>query len=416
MPQEMVSARADAVEQQREINLEDPGLYLNRELSLLRFNERVLEEALDPANPLLERVNFLTIFYGNLDEFFMVRVSGLLQQRKAGVIEPPPDGMSPVEQLQTIHERLLPLLQRADDCWTGDLLPGLAKSGIRVVGHRELDDAQKFALRRRFEAEIFPVLTPLAFDPGHPFPHISNRSINLAVVVRDRDAGEKFARLKVPANFPRLLLVEAEASADGSRASSMPGAAPTAETTLVWIEEVVAANLDRLFPGLEIVDSYPFRVTRNGDFEIEEDEAHDLLTAMAAVVGRRHFGLAIRLEIDSAMPGRIRDILIENLELEAHQVYTTSGPIGFTDVSDLRRLNRPDLRYPPFFPAVAPALQGDRSVCDAVRQRDRVLYHPYDSFAPVVALPAPGRRATPTCWRSSRRSTAWAPTRRSSRR
>jgi polyphosphate kinase len=371
-----------------EDDLEQPRFYLNRELSWLRFDERVLEEALDAANPLLERVNFLTIFYDNLDEFFMVRVSGLLKQRKAGVLEPPPDGRSPAEQLQAIREYLVPLLQRADECWLRDLLPGLERAGIRVVGHAELSAGQQSALRRRFEDEIFPVLTPLAFDPGHPFPHISSRSINLAVVVRDRGAGEKFARLKVPANFPRLLLVpdEADGADGGARGAAAPVPAAPAGATLVWIEEVVAANLDRLFPGMEIVDSYPFRVTRNADFEIEEDEASDLLTAMAEVLGRRHFGLAIRLEIDDAMPGRIRDILIENLELEAHQVYTTAGPIGFTELADLRRLERPDLRYPPFLPVLPPALAGERGICDAVRQRDRVLYHPYDSFAPVVAL------------------------------
>jgi polyphosphate kinase len=366
-----------------EEDLEQPGLYINRELSWLRFNERVLEEALDPANPLLERVNFLAIFHGNLDEFFMVRVSGLLQQRKAGVVERPPDGATPTEQLQAIRECLPPLLQRADECWLRELQPGLERSGIRVVGHAELTAAQQAALRRRFEAEVFPVLTPLAFDPGHPFPHISSLSMNLAVVVRDQGAGEKFARLKVPANFPRLLQVPDEPPA-APTAAPPPGAAP--EATLVWIEEVIAANLDRLFPGVEIVDSFPFRVTRNADFEIEEDEGDDLLTAMAEVVGRRHFGLAIRLEIDSAMPSRIRDILIENLELEAHQVYTTAGPIGFTDVTDLRRLERPDLRYPAFLPVLPASFAGERGVCDLVRQRERLLYHPYDSFAPVVAF------------------------------
>jgi polyphosphate kinase len=360
-----------------EENLDNPGLYLNRELSWLRFNERVLEEALDRDNPLFERVNFLTIFFNNLDEFFMVRVSGLLQQRKSGVLEHPPDGMSPSEQLQRIHDQLLPLLQRADACWCDDLQPRLTQAGIRVASHAELSASQQAALRRRFEEEIFPVLTPLAFDPSHPFPHISSRSINLAVVVREPQSGEKFARLKVPANLPRLLLVPPE---------SNDVAAAGGGGTLVWIEEVVAANLDRLFLGVEIVDSYPFRVTRNADLEVEEDEAADLLTTMAEVVGRRHFGSVIRLEIDSAMPSRIRDILLVNLDLEPNQVYTTSGPIGFTDTGDLRRLERPDLKYPPFLPVVPPALASGRPVCDVVARRDVVLYHPYDSFAPVVAF------------------------------
>jgi polyphosphate kinase len=365
-----------------EENLDNPALYLNRELSLLRFNERVLGEALDRDNPLLERVNFLTIFFNNLDEFFTVRVSGLMQQRKSGVLEHPPDGMSPAKQLDAINEQLLPLLQRADACWSEDLQPRLAQANIRVANHAELSPSQQAALRRRFEEEIFPVLTPLAFDPGHPFPHISSRSINLAVVVREPQSGERFARLKVPANLPRLLLVPPES--DDVPATTAGG---SAGGTLVWIEEVIAANLDRLFPGVEIVDSYPFRVSRNADLEVEEDEAADLLTTMAEVVGRRHFGSVIRLEIDSAMPSRIRDILLKNLELEPQMVYTTSGPIGFTDTGDLRRcLERPDLKYPPFLPVIPAALASGKRVCDAVRRRDVVLYHPYDSFGPVVSF------------------------------
>ena len=381
--------------------LEEPTSYINRELSWLRFNERVLEEALDARNPLLERVNFLTIFHGNLDEFFMVRVSGLLQQRKAGVVEPPPDAMKPAEQLQAIRELLLPLLARADACWSEDLQPALVEAGVRVTSYAELLPAQQEELRGRFENEIFPVLTPLAFDPGHPFPHISSQSLNLAVVVRDPDLGEKFARLKVPANLPRLLLVaDVPGSAAGTPASPPATAAPVASTpappapapaasggvTLAWIEEVIAANLERLFPGVEIVDSFPFRVTRNADYEIEEDEAADLLTAMAEVVERRYFGSAIRLEIDSAMPGRIGDILIENLDLEAHQVYTTAGPIGLIDLGELRRLERPELRYPTFLPALPAPLAESRSLFDTVTRRDVLLYHPYDSFAPVVSF------------------------------
>jgi polyphosphate kinase len=368
-----------------EVNLDHPDLYINRELSWLRFDERVLEEALDRDNPLLERVNFLTIFFNNLDEFFMVRVSGLLQQRKSGVLEHPPDGMSPAEQLQAIHDQLLPLLLRADACWNEDLQPKLAQARIRVASHSDLSPSQQAALRRRFEEEIFPVLTPLAFDPSHPFPHISSRSVNLAVVVREPQSGEKFARLKVPNNLPRLLLVPPESS-DTVAAVPSGGTSGGAGGTLVWIEEVVAANLDRLFPGVEIVDSYPFRVTRNADLEVEEDEAADLLTSMAEVLGRRQFGSAIRLEIDSAMPSRIRDILLVNLDLEPNQVYTTSGPIGFTDTGDLRRLERPDLKYPPFLPVVPAALSTGKPVCDVVSRRDVVLYHPYDSFAPVVAF------------------------------
>ncbi|MEE2777720.1 MAG: polyphosphate kinase 1 [Acidobacteriota bacterium] len=360
----------------------DPALFINRELSWLRFNGRVLEEAMSPSTPLLERVNFLSIFAGNLDEFFMVRVSGLRQQLKAGVLEAPPDGMTPAEQLQEIRESLLPLLELADGCWIEQLSPQLREAGIRVQSWQELDVAEQEALGARFESEIFPVLTPLAFDPGHPFPHISNLSVNLAVLLEDPGYGERFARLKVPANFPRLLAVpqlELESpEAVGPMGSGSRG--------FVLIEEVIVANLGLLFPGLEIIAAFPFRVTRDADLDLEEDEADDLLTAMAEVVGRRHFGSAIRLEINEAMPPRIRDILIENLELESHQVYATRSRIGLANISELCGLDAPELKYPPFLPAVPPQVASDANIFSAVARRDLLLYHPYDSFAPVVSF------------------------------
>ena len=352
-------------------SLSDAALFINRELSWLRFNERVLEEARDPRNPLLERAFFLSIFASNLDEFFMVRVSGLRQQQEAGVLEAPPDGMTPDEQLSAIREGLLPALREADRCWLEELEPALRREGIRIAAWDELSKAQRRKLRRQFEDEIFPVLTPLAFDPGHPFPHISNLSLNLALVVEDPDdpaAGERLARLKVPANFQRLLRIPDSGE----------------ETVLVWIEDVIAANLDLLFPGLEVVAAFPFRVTRDADLEIEEDEAADLLTAMAEVVGRRHFGSAIRLEIDRDMPARFRDVLMENLRLDPTQVTDSESPIGLASLVELRELDRPELKFTGFLPALAPVLAGEQSLFPVIARRDVLLYHPYDSFAPVV--------------------------------
>lgn len=363
------------------IDLDDPGLYINRELSWLQFNWRVLEEALDERHPLLERVKFLSIFASNLDEFFMIRVSGLRRQLEAGVLETPPDGMTPAEQLMAIHQELTPQLARHWDCWHDDVLPKLHQADINVLDYDELKRKQRKLLRHHFEREIFPALTPLAFDPGHPFPHISNLSINLAVVINDPQHGERFARLKVPGMFPRLLRIPSEEKAEGYENL---GLVEEVSANFVWLEKVVAANLDLLFPGMEIVAAYPFRVTRDADPEIEEDEAADLLLAIEESVRMRRFGSAVRLEVDTAMPDRIRNILVSNLGLAPYQVYTRDAPIGMADLIALTSINRPDLKDPPFQPAVPPPLTTEESIFSVIKQRDILLYHPYDSFTPVV--------------------------------
>jgi polyphosphate kinase len=272
-------------------------------------------------------------------------------------------------------------LTQHSDCWHKDLLPKLHKAGIKVLGYAELKRKQRKLLRRYFEREIFPALTPLAFDPGHPFPHISNLSINLAVVINDPRHGERFARLKVPSIFPRLLRVPSEEKAETYESLGLVEEMPT---NLVWLEEVVAANLDLLFTNLEIVAAYPFRVTRDADPEIEEDEAADLLLAIEESMRMRDFGSAVRLEVDHAMPERIRNILVSNLGLAPYQVYTVNAPIGMADLVELTEINRPDLKDPPFLPAVPPLLATEESIFSVIRQHNILLYHPYDSFTPVV--------------------------------
>jgi len=373
--------RVQTQEPTKAVELDDPSLYINRELSFLRFNWRVLEEALDERHPLLERVKFLAIFASNLDEFFMIRVSGLRRQLAAEVLETPPDGMTPAEQLAAIRQELLPLLARHSECWHEDLLPKLKQAGIQVLRYDELKRKQRKLLRRHFEREIFPALTPLAFDPGHPFPHISNLSINLAVVIDDPQHGERFARLKVPGMFPRLLRIPSEEKAEDYESL---GLVEEVSTNFVWLEEVVAANLDPLFPGLEVVAAYPFRVTRDADPEIEEDEASDLLLAIEESVRMRHFGSAVRLEVETAMPERIRDILVSNQGLAPYQVYTKDAPIGMADLMELTDINRPDLKDHPFLPAVSAPLTTEESIFSVIKRQDIMLYHPYDSFSPVV--------------------------------
>jgi polyphosphate kinase len=365
----------------RVANLDDPTLYINRELSWLKFNERVLEEAYDEHHPLLERIKFLAIFGINLDEFFMVRVSGLRRQMQRGAVEAPPDGMTPAEQLAAIRRQLLPLLGREAACWREGLKPKLRKANIQVLDYDELKAKQRKLLRRYFEREIFPSLTPLAFDPGHPFPHISNLSINLAVVIRDPLHGERFARLKVPGMFPRLLRIPSEETAESYEHL---GLVEVASNNFVWLEQVVAANLDLLFPGLEIEAAHAFRVTRDADFEIQEDEASDLLSTIEEGVGMRHFGSAVRLEVDKRMPDHIRDILTTNLELAPYQVYTLDGPIGAADLMGLTQIARPDLKDQPFLPGVPTPFTTGEPIFSVIRRRDVLLYHPYSSFGPVV--------------------------------
>ncbi len=346
-----------------------PERYLNRELSWLQFNRRVLEEAFDTRHPLLERVRFLAIASATLDEFFMVRVSGLRAQVDAGVQQRSPDGRTPQEQLALIKPVVDATTSRQRECLLQDLLPELASQGIAVLDYTELNSTQRRQARALFDSEVFPVLTPLSFDPGHPFPHISNLSLNLAVVVHSPRGEERFARIKMPEVLPRLVPLPA---ADGE------------PRIFLWLEQLVAANLANLFPGMEVRESYPFRVTRNADVDLQEDEAGDLLRTIEHGIRRRHFGPVVRLSIDPTMPPRILEILTENMEVAPGDVYRHAGPLGLNGLMDLAKLDRPDLKYPPLLPVVPPELDETDDVFAAIQARDILLHHPYESFLPVV--------------------------------
>ena len=351
--------------------LNDPALYLNRELSWLAFNGRVLGEAADPSQPLLERVKFAAITYSNLDEYYMVRVSGLQQQVAAGMTDVSPDGMTSAEQLTVLRAWVGPMLSDAAELFQNELRPALKSAGIEIVDYGQLSKAQQKALKDYFERDVFPVLTPLALGPGHPFPHISNLSLNLAVVVRDPELGERFARMKIPGVLPRFV--------------SCPGDGSTSAPCFVWLEQVIAANLESLFPGLQVTESYPFRVTRDADLEIQEDDAADLLQTVEQGLRRRQFGDVARLEITRAMPARLRELLIENLLVDPADVYALPGPLGLSDLMQIWKLDRPDLKDPPLLPAVPPALADpDRSILDVIGEHDLLLHHPYDSFGPIL--------------------------------
>jgi polyphosphate kinase len=363
-------------------NLDDPKLYLNRELSWLEFNKRVLEEAEEPSHPLLERVKFLSIFFNNLDEFFMIRISGLREQLSSGVLEAALDGMSPSDQLGQIRDALLLSFSRVTQCWQDDLLTRLAEAHIRILPYQDLKPKQRSLLRRYFRKEIFPALTPLAFDPSHPFPHISNLTVNLAVVAHDPERGECFARIKVPSLFPRLIRIPDESQVSDDE---QLGLATGAESTnFVWLEDIIAANLDLLFPGLTIQASYYFRITRDADFEIEEDEAGDLLAAIEEQIDLRQFGSVVRLELDRHMPDSIKDILVRNLTLAPYQVYTYDFRLGLSNLLELTAIDRPDLKFSPHFPNILHDPTSKESLFSLIKREDIFLHHPYDSFSPVV--------------------------------
>jgi polyphosphate kinase len=361
------------------VDLNDPDLFLNRELSLLGFQERVLEEALDENNPPLERVKFMAFVGNNLDEFFMVRVAGLKKQIAAGVADVTPDGMTPAEQLAAIRKVTLRLMTEAKESFQNDLVPLLDKAGVHLLNYEDLTQKQKENADSYFNEVIFPVLTPMAFDPGHPFPHISNLSLNLAVLIRD--SREHFARIKVPGTLPRLVPIK-RSSGSVRRDGTVPH-----HHYFVWLEQVIAANLHILFPGMEIIESHPFRVTRDADVMIQELEASDLLESIEQGVRQRRFGSVVRVTVNKAMPTQIRNILIENLQMDRNDMFTLEGPLGLSSLMSLYQVDRFDLKDHSFVPSKPAPLGGesyDGNIFGAIRQGDILLHHPYDSFIPVV--------------------------------
>jgi polyphosphate kinase len=356
-------------------DLHNPALYLNRELSHLEFQRRVLEEARDPRNPLLERVKFLSILGSNLDEFFMVRVAGVMQQIENDVHEPGIDGRSPAETLEAIRIEVGRLMGEAYDFLRDRLLPALSAANIHLVDLSAIDAEQRAQLDAMFIDKVFPVLTPLAFDPGRPFPHISNLSMNLAVVVRDAAGQEHFARVKVPDSLPKFLPVDLPT--ENTQTPRTQGFVP--------VEQLVIANLHHLFPGLEIVQAHVFHVTRDAEVAIKELETDDLLETIEEAVWQRRFRDAVRLQVDVSTPASMVEILANNLEVDAASIYRVDGLLDLSRLRHLLSLDRPDLKDKPFLPATPPGFGAkEDDIFGLIRKEDQLLHHPYDSFQPVI--------------------------------
>ncbi|MEO0373926.1 MAG: polyphosphate kinase 1 [Cyanobacteria bacterium P01_A01_bin.17] len=378
--QQQVSAAPSSGSDQ---NIAAPEYYFNREISWLQFNQRVLHEAFDQRTLLLEKLKFLAIYSSNLDEYFMVRVSGLKRLVEAGITQRSHDGLTPKEQLDAIRDQLEPEVARQHRYFNQDLIPQLAEIGICLINYSDLSERQVTYLEQYFLEQIFPVLTPLAVDPGHPFPYISNLSLSLAVIVKDEQMGEShFARVKVPNMLPRFI--------------SMPGLNENGcEWVGVTIEQVIAHNLQSLFSGMVIEACYPFRITRNADLDLEEDEADDLLEAIEQELRKRRFGSVVRVEIQDGTPDFMRQKLMQELGLHESDVYAVEGPIGLHNLMGIASLPFPQFKQASWVPTVPKPLQqldkfdkpmedDQADIFSVVQERDLLVHHPYESFSATV--------------------------------
>lgn len=353
-------------------------LFFNRELSLLAFHARVLEEALDTSNPLLERLKFLSIFNSNLDEFFMIRISGLKEELEQGITDVSADGTSPAEQLGQLREQILKLVAEQSRVLREDVLPQLNEAGVHLVPYDLLSRHEKENLKDYFMEKVFPILTPLAVDPSHPFPYISPLSVNIGLMVeapnemklrgRGKTLKSRFVRIKVPSVVPRLVPV----GASGTR--------------FVLLDEIIEANVDALFPGMTPGSCHRFRVTRDADIEIREEEAEDLLSMIQEELRRRKFGTPVRLEVSPDMPKEMIQYLTESLDLEADDVYVFDGTLHIQDLMALYDVDRPDLKDVPFTPSTPQWFEEYDNIFDAIKDRDRLLHHPYDSYECVTGF------------------------------
>jgi polyphosphate kinase len=357
----------------------DPKNFFNRDLSWVEFNKRVLAEALNPNLPLLEKVKFVSIFSSNLDEFYMIRISGLKEQVAANIHEPTIDGLTPLEQVIQIEKALKPMIKQMNDLWLNEIVPGLKKHGVELLRFAEFSEEDRINLRDYFTKEIYPILTPLAFDPGRPFPYISNLSLNLAILIKKPNGENHFARVKVPNIIPRLVQVDKILKPEKKTGSN-----GKFNAKFIWLGDLIRENLDMLFPGLEVVEAHRFRITRDTDIELQEDEADDLLRVIEENIRQRRFGSVVRMEVASRMPEFMLDTLMENLRITRDDVHVLDGPIGLSDLMTLYKLPLHQLKEKPYYPVTPKIFEDEEDIFSTIKQRDVLLHHPYHSFIPVI--------------------------------
>ncbi len=357
----------------------DPKNFFNRDLSWIEFNRRVLEEALNPELPLLEKVKFISIFHSNLDEFYMIRISGLKEQIAANVSEPTIDGLTPHAQLQKIEKLLQPMLKQVMKLWLEDVVPALRENKINIIEFNNLEENEKTILTEYFKKEIFPILTPLAFDPGRPFPYISNLSLSLAILVKKPNGENHFARVKVPNILPRLMQIDQ--IINPNRKIQTNG---SFSARFIWLGDLIKANLHLLFPGMEVLEAHRFRITRDTDIELQEDEADDLLRVIEENIRQRRFGTVVRLEVEKQMPEFMLETLTENLQITREDVHVFDGPLGLSDIISLYDLPVHHLKTKPFYPVIPKLFDEDENIFSTIKKQDILLHHPYHSFNPVI--------------------------------
>lgn len=355
-----------------------PENFFNRDLSWVEFNKRVLEEALNPDLPLLDKIKFVSIFFLNLDEFYMIRVSGLKEQIRANIIKSTIDGLSPFEELRAIEKQVKKMLTTIDDLWNNTILPDLKENKIIISKIDELNENEKVALRKYFHNEIYPVLTPLAFDPGRPFPYISNLSLSLAILITKTDEEKHFARVKIPKILPRLLRVDKILNSNKKTKNGDFSA------KFIWIDDLIKENLHYLFPGVKIEDAHLFRITRNTDLGIQEDEADDLLEVIEENIKQRKFGSVVRLEVEKNMPDFMIETLSDNLTIKPSDIHVIEGALGLSDVMELYNLPFHHLKEIPYQPKTLISIEDNENMFSLISKKDVILHHPYDSFSPVI--------------------------------
>jgi len=366
-------------------NLKDyfkPENFFSRDVNWVEFNGRVLEEAINPDLPLLERIKFISIFFTNLDEFYMIRVSGIKEQIRANILEPRIDGLTPFEELKFVEEIVIPQVQLLLKYWSNTIVPELEANNIKFLTYNSLSEGEKEKLTEYFNEEIYPVLTPLAFDPGRPFPYISNLSLSYAIQIMKPNGVLHFARIKIPTILPRIIYLDKILDNDDSVEKG------GLSTKLIWLDDLVKNNIGSLFPGLKVISAHKFRITRNADLNIQEDEADDLLALIEKNIKQRKFGSVVRLSVERDMPEFMINILTENLEVANDAIQIVDGPMGLSNVMSLYDLPLHHLKERSFHPVLPPEFDEEEreSIFSLIKKRDILLHHPYDSFSPVIDM------------------------------